>query len=300
VRSALERVRPHVVHANTLLSLPEAAIARSCGLPVVLQVHELPTPGLKRDAAVRIAARVADLLLGVSDAVSEMLRRYAGRTPVFTVHNGVPAVEQTAPRETEPFTVGTVGTVSRVKGTDVFLRAAQLALARRPEIRFEHVGAPDLHRDSGLDGEIADLLRAVEPAGAVAMRGFVPSAEVLGAWDLFLLTSRTEGFPLVTLEAMAAGVPVVATSVGGIPEQIEHLETGVLVAPDAPDALADWIVRLHDEPELRRKLREAAASRVRSELTLARQAEGLHRAYLSALNLRFGPPQVRRLVRGNT
>ena len=77
VRAALERVRPHVVHANTLLSLPEAAVARACGLPVVLQAHELPPPGPKTTLAVRYAAGIADVLVGVSDAVSEMLRRHA-------------------------------------------------------------------------------------------------------------------------------------------------------------------------------------------------------------------------------
>jgi glycosyltransferase involved in cell wall biosynthesis len=93
---------------------------------------------------------------------------------------------------------------------------------------------------------------------------------------------------------MAAGLPVIATAVGGVPEQIEHLETGILVSPGDHDALAAWIVRLSDEPDLCRRLGTAAAHRVRSEFTLARQAEGLHRAYLTSLNLRFGPPMVRR------
>jgi glycosyltransferase involved in cell wall biosynthesis len=108
------------------------------------------------------------------------------------------------------------------------------------------------------------------------------------------LTSRSEGFPLVTLEAMATGLPVVATAVGGVPEQMDHLSSGILVAPDDPEAIASWLVRLHDDPELRRRVGREGARRVRSEFTIAGQAEGLHRAYLAALNLRFGPPRVRR------
>lgn len=294
VRAALERVRPHVVHANTLLSLPEAAVARSCGLPVVLQAHELPQPGLKTTTALRYAARVADVLVGVSDAASEMLRRRAGRTPVLTVRNGVPHAEPIVRPPGGQFTVGCVATVSRTKGVDVFLRAARLALEQRPDIRFAHVGAPDLHRDAGLDDEVARLLAEIEPRDAVVMRGALPAADIIPTWDVFVSTSRSDAFPLATLEAMAAGVPVVATTVGGIPEQIEHLESGVLVRPDDPEAVARWLVRLHDDADLRRRLSKAAADRARSEFTLARQAEGLHRAYLAALNRRFAPPQVRR------
>ncbi len=296
VRSALERVRPHVVHANTLLSLPEAAIARSCGIPIVLQVHELPPPGAKRSLAIRLAASIADVLVGVSDAVTTMLRGHAGKTPVLTVRNGVPepAVSRGS-ADPRPFTIGTVGTVSRTKGTDVFLRAARLALERRPEMRFEHVGASDLHRDSGLDDEVGRLL-ADARHGSVTMLGPRPTERIFSAWDAFVLTSRSEGFPLVTLEAMACGLPVVATAVGGVPEQIDHLSSGILVAPDDAEAVASWLVRLHDDAQLRRRLGDEAARRARSEFTIARQADGLHRAYLTALDLRFGPPQVRRAV----
>ena len=129
------------------------------------------------------------------------------------------------------------------------------------------------------------------------MLGYRPAAEVLPRWNVFVCSSRSEAFPLATLEAMAMGIPVVATMVGGIPEQIDHLETGVLVRPGDPEAIASWLVRLHDEPELRARLGERAAERVRREFTLERQAEGLHRAYLLALNRRFAPPRVRRTTR---
>lgn len=295
VRAAIARVRPHVVHANTLLSLPEAAVARSCGLPVVLQAHELPPPGAKTTAALWQAGRVADVLVGVSDAASAMLRQRAGRTPVLTVRNGVPA--SNVVRDDAPggrFTVGCVGTISRTKGTDVFLHAARLALAERPAMRFEHVGAPDLHRDAGLDDELAALRADVRPRDGVEFRGVLPAEDVLPQWDVFLSTSRSDAFPLATLEAMAAGLPVVATTVGGVPEQIDHLETGVLVRPDDPEAVATWLVRLHDEPELRRRLGDAARTRTQREFTLARQAAGLHHAYLLALNSRFAPGSLRR------
>ena len=299
VRAALERVRPHVVHANTLFALPEAAVARACGLPVVLQAHELPAPGPKRSATIRYAAGIADVLVGVSDAVSEMLRRHAGRTPVLTVRNGVPAPTARVRAEAEPFTIGCVATVSRTKGTDVFLRAAQLALEQRPDLRFEHVGAHDLHRDDGLDAELQRLRDEIRPESALVMHGARPAAEMLPRWDAFVCSSRSEAFPLATLEAMAMGIPVVATTVGGIPEQIDHLESGILVRPDDPEAIATWLVRLCDDAELRARLGDVAAARVRTEFTLPRQAEGLHGAYLEAINRRFAPLPVRRAAARN-
>jgi glycosyltransferase involved in cell wall biosynthesis len=295
VRTALERVRPHVVHANTLLSLPEAAVARACGLPVVLQAHELPPPGPKTAATVRYAAGIADVLVAVSDAVAELLVRHAGRTPVLTVRNGVPAPAAQARSDEGPFTIGSVATISRTKGTDVFLRAARLALERRPDLRFEHAGAPDLHRDDGLDDELARLGGDV-PTGRLAMLGYRPAADVLNRWSVFVCSSRSEAFPLATLEAMAMGIPVVATTVGGLPEQIDHLENGILVRPDDPEAIATWLLRLHDDADLRHRLGAAGAERVQREFTLERQADGLHRAYLTALNRRFAPPQVRRAM----
>jgi glycosyltransferase involved in cell wall biosynthesis len=88
--------------------------------------------------------------------------------------------------------------------------------------------------------------------------------------------------------------------VGGVPEQIEHLVTGVLVPPDDASTLASWLVKLHDDPALRQRLGAAAAEKAYTAFTLEAQAEGLHRAYLTALDLKFGPGVVRRAVRSAT
>ena len=292
-RSTLLRFRPHVVHANTLRTLPEASVARAAGLPVVLHVHELPPPGAKRALAVRWASEVADVLVGVSSAVTQMLKGQTRATPVVTARNGI-AAPSASTGDSRQGTVGTVGTVSRTKGTDVFLRAAKIALERRPDLRFEHVGQADLDPDADFAREVAQLAQSPALEPAVAMLGRRPFNGALGRWEMFVLPSRQDAFPLSSLEAMAAGLPVIAADVGGLPEQIVHLESGVLVPPDDAAALADWIVRLHDDREQRRRLGAAAAKRVQTMFTLAEQAHQLHTAYLAALNLRHGPPSVRR------
>ena len=274
---------PSVVHANSLLVLPEATIARRRGYPVLVQVHELPRPGPKRDLTLRWAAAVADVLVGVSGPVSAMLRERAGRTPVLTIHNGVPEAAPAHPPEDRVF-VGTIGHVARTKGTDVFLEAARLALRERPQLRFEHVGPSRIWDDSDFDDRVEALAAAPVLRDAVRMLGPRPSGEAIARWNVFVLSSRQEAFPLSTLEAMAAGLPVIATAVGGIPEQLQHLETGVLVPPEDPGAIAEWIVHLHDDPILREDLGLRAREHVRRAFPLRAQAEALDRAYADAIH----------------
>jgi glycosyltransferase involved in cell wall biosynthesis len=294
-RRTLLQTRPHVVHANTLRTLPEARVARRLGLPVVVHVHELPAPGAKRTLTLRAAATTADVLVVVSEAVARMVRPHAGSTPILVAHNGIAdATGHERRRPAASPVVGTIGTVCATKGTDLFLEAAALAREQRPELRFEHIGQAGLDEDLEFERRVSALAGSEVLRDAVSMLGRRSAAERLAGWELFVLPSRQDAFPLASLEAMAAGVPVIASRVGGLPEQIEHLESGVLVEPGNPAALAAWIVRLHDDEELRTKLALAAASRVRDRFTLTRQGAVLHEAYLAALNLRHGPPPVRK------
>jgi glycosyltransferase involved in cell wall biosynthesis len=211
----------------------------------------------------------------------------------MTVYNGVPEDGQER-SPSVPATVGSVGTVCRAKGTDVFLEAIPLVRKRFPELRFEHIGQRGLDEDAEFDGRISRLLAWEPLASAVTMLGRRPAAEGLARWETFVLPSRQDAFPLATLEAMAAGVPVVASAVGGVTEQIDNLETGILVAPEDPELLAKAIIHLHEDRSLRERLGRAAAASVRERFGIERQADGLHRAYLAALNLRHGPARVRR------
>jgi glycosyltransferase involved in cell wall biosynthesis len=92
--------------------------------------------------------------------------------------------------------------------------------------------------------------------------------EWLAAFDVFALTSDWEGMPNAVLEAMAAGLPVVATAVGGTPEVVVDGETGLLVSPRDPDALAGAISRLLRDPDLRRAMGRAGLARVRHQFSM--------------------------------
>lgn len=281
----LQAQAPEIVHVNSLQMLPEATVARRRGLPLVIQVHEIPVAGRKRDLTVRWSSAVGDVLVGVSGPVTEMLREHARDTPVLTVHNGVPETAAVQADAHDGMVIGAVGHVSWTKGTDVFLQAARLALAARPGLRFEHVGPPRLWGDAEFDTRVEQLAAAPELRGRLVVYGQRPAADLLGRWSVFVHASRQEGFPLSTLEAMAAGVPVIACEVGGVAEQIEHLVTGILVASEDPAAISEWIVRLHDDAALRAGLAARARAWVRERFPVRAQAQALERAYAQAITI---------------
>ncbi|HSJ16264.1 MAG TPA: glycosyltransferase, partial [Longimicrobiales bacterium] len=102
---------------------------------------------------------------------------------------------------------------------------------------------------------------------------------LLGTFDVFVLSTHWEGFPLVILEAMAAGLPVVATAVDGIPELVRPNDTGMLVPPADPQALAEALLLVLRDPALARRLGEAGRARVRDDFSTERFTAGVGTLY---------------------
>ena len=107
--------------------------------------------------------------------------------------------------------------------------------------------------------------------------------EILRSMDIFILPSLWEGMPNAILEAMAAGLPVVATNVGGTPEVVVDGETGFLVPPRDPEALANAIKLLIDDPELRKKFGQAGRERVERHFTIQETVRKTEELYLRLL-----------------
>lgn len=181
-------------------------------------------------------------------AVSESLGRYARgmglpTSKVFVVHNGVPVQGPLAPRPTPTaWTLGMTALFRPRKGIEVLLEA--LALLRREgrDVRLRAVGG---FETPGYETEVRDLARRLELDGAIDWRGFQKDIRAeLAAIDLFVLPSLFgEGLPMVVLEAMAAGVPIVSTRVEGIPEAVRDGLDGLIAAPNDPADLAAAIRR---------------------------------------------------------
>ena len=165
----------------------------------------------------------------------------------------------------EGILVGTVGNFNRVKGHDFFVHAASYVQARFPMAFFRILGAHTPTQASYYDAKVrrvaerlgllrSDRMRFVEPGGRVA--------ELLPAFDLFVMTSRAEGVPTSIVEAMACGIPVVAADVGAVREVVKHGVTGIVVpgrdARAAAGAIADLVV----DPS--RRLAMGAAGRMQA------------------------------------
>jgi glycosyltransferase involved in cell wall biosynthesis len=161
----------------------------------------------------------------------------------------------------------TAGRLSPDKGLNVLIDAIPAALARVPDARWIICG------DGPQRAELEQQVRTAGLTGVVAFAGF---RDDLDYWmpnaDLFVLPSFTEGLPNVLLEAHAAGVPVVATAVGGTPELVVHGETGLLVHAGDDAALAESMATLLSDDDRRRSMGDAARTRVREHFTFDVQA----------------------------
>jgi glycosyltransferase involved in cell wall biosynthesis len=212
-----------------------------------------------------LLARRADALVVPSRAVARVLaaRLRFPAARMYVIPNGVAPRSGAAPSGD---LVGTLSVLHPVKGLDVFLRAAARLAGERPELRFGLYGA-------GPEGPALERLAAgLGLNGRLEAPGHVPAAEALSRLRVFVLSSHMENAPMALLEAMAAGIPVVATEVGGVPEIVGD-GTAQLVPPGDDAALAEAVARLLDDPALARQQAEAARRLVEERFSADANAE---------------------------
>lgn len=182
------------------------------------------------------------------------LERFAHITPV-----------QEGRDPTRPRRVGMVANLRPVKGVDVFVRAAALVARSHPGVIFDVAGEGPRRLD--LERLVADL----GLAGRFVLRGKVDDIPgYLADLDVAVLSSRAEGMPNAVLESMAAGRPVVATAVGGVPRLIEQGIHGMIVPPEDPEALGEAVRFLLDNPELAARI--GANARLKVQGAFGREA----------------------------
>lgn len=202
---------------------------------------------LKRRSSARLAAHVA-----VGAWAARLIEDDAGleRGAICVIHNGVPALAPTLPaaRLAAGPVIGAIGRLDPQKGFDVLVQA----IAALPTATLVIVGDGAEHRN------LERQARELGVSNRVVITGWREDARsLLSGFDIFALPSRFEGFPLVVLEAMQAGVPVVATAVGSVSEAVIDGETGLIVPEEDAAALARALASLLADEPLRRRLAEA-------------------------------------------
>ncbi len=260
--------RPNVVHTHGYRpDVVDAGAARRAGVPVVTTVHGFTGAGWRGrlyEWLQRRAFRSFDAVVVVSRPLADRLAA-DGVSPqrLHLIRNAFAAegcADRTEARRAlglggDGFVAGWVGRVSREKAADVFLDALAILDG---SIGAAIIG--DGRERAALAARTGDRLGdRVQWLGQVA-----GAARLISAFNVLVLSSRTEGTPIVLFEAMAAGVPVVATAVGGVPDVVSPAEA-LLVPSEDPAALARAIATVRDDPAAARRRADAARARLAAD-----------------------------------
>ena len=300
------KARVDLVHTHSSKAgLLGRLAARLAGVPAVVHtVHgwsfNRTQPSAVQTAFVgleRAVAPLADRLVVVSEHdAREGRSRHIGRPDQYTlVRSGIDAAAYgVAPADRESVRrslgiephhvlVGTLACLKPQKAPLDFVRAAAAARTHHPELRFVVAGDGPLREAASR--EIAEL----GLAGIVQLLGWRRDvAALLGAMDVFLLTSRFEGLPRAVLQAMAAGVPVVATAVNGTPEAVRDRASGLLVPPEAPERAAEAVIELVRDPGLRARCIAGGRAALGDGFDIRRMVHRLEEIYISLLSASHG------------
>ncbi len=294
----IDRERIDLLHLHNAPGAFWGTLAAGCSRrrpPIVRTEHQpwrpLELPGIYRSLHAYLAGR-ASRIICVSDYVrSTHEERFPGLAGRFvTVPNGVRVdafddlpgrVEARArfklPSDTP--IVGTIGRLVPVKNHRLLIDAFSLIHQEMPETHLAILG------DGPLVEPLATHAADLRLSNEVSFVKSSPSAEIfLGCLDVFALSSESEGMPLTLLEAMAAGVPVVATGVGGIPEVIENGADGYIVPASGPEPLARMISSLLSHPGEAREMGRRGRETVRRRFDAGRTVRETERVYSDLLD----------------
>jgi sugar transferase (PEP-CTERM/EpsH1 system associated) len=283
MRRYFRQHRPAILHTHNPMPHQYGAIAATAGgVPIVVHTkhgrNQLRT--VRSRLLERVAGRLTDVVVPVSADSAEVARTADGvpGNRIEVIRNGIaigpPVVRDGAPA----WRIVHVARLNEVKDQPTLLRAVRLIAEAHPAVRLHLVG----------DGEErAALERLTDELGLreyVRFHGFHDDVRpFLVDADLFVLSSVSEGIALTLLEAMAASLPVVATDVGGNREVVVPGETGLLVPPGDPAALAEGITSLLGDPSRAAAMGRAGRARAIQEFSLDRTAAAYEALYLRLL-----------------
>jgi glycosyltransferase involved in cell wall biosynthesis len=299
----LKQSKPHIVQTHILKpNLYGRIAAFLAGVPVIIsteltlknQAHSVPNR--LRDLLLHplstILNNFTDVVLCASDAIRQQwqTKKNASRLKVLhpyfdseKVQHSARSRDKAALAGKDDWVIGTVGRLSEEKRHIDLLKAFRNVQKVFPKATLLIVG------DGDMRGKLISVASQLGLAGSVTFAGFQTKvSEYLEKMDLFVLPSRTEGFPLVLLEAMTMGLPVVATSVGGIPELVVNDETGVLVRHSRPEELSEVIAHLLSDPEKMCALAHKGKAHVLSTYSAERFIHEHEVVYESALMAKLG------------
>ena len=284
----LKQLKPDIVHAHDPHGVAMAALALSMSTqlakPPLIAARRVDFH-LKGNSLSRWKYRQVDCFICASEAIRQMLiGDGVAAARAVTVHEGIDSerVEHAAPANLHgefwlPHQAPIVGNVAALvphKGQRHLIEAARIVVTRVPDARFVIAGEGELREQ--LERQIKDYHLEKH----VLLAGFRPDVlSIHNAFDIFVMSSVTEGLGTSLLDAMAAGKPIVASHAGGIPEVVADGETGILVPPRDHAAMAAAIVRLLKDETLRQAMGAAGRARARSMFSAERMVQNTLNVY---------------------
>jgi len=283
----LRRERPDILHLNSSkMGLIGAIAGRICGVPrIIFTAHGWPfnenRSWLSRVVFMffaRVTIHLSHHTIVVSDALAHDIDPSHRIKKISTIHNGIESRETLTQHEARnalvssyrdgEFWVGTIAELHPVKGLSVAIEAFQKYVQMYPNSRYVIIGEGD-EREA-----LEKKIKSLGLENKVLLTGFRSNASTyLCAFDVFVLPSLSEGLSYAILEAGSANLPVIASSVGGIPEIVEDGVSGILVAPNNIDALTHGLERLSIDRAYRESVARALKSRVEKFFSLKEMFE---------------------------
>jgi glycosyltransferase involved in cell wall biosynthesis len=296
IRRLIENEKPDIVHLNSSKAGILGSFA-SIGLKtkIIFTAHGFifnePMGSAKKNfylAAEKLASGYRDYIITVSDADknSALANNLISPNKVGTIHNGIGQIDFLNKQQArtdlklpdDKIIIGTLANFYKTKGLDVLIDAVAL-LDEDIQSKIQVVIIGDGSERKNLEFRIMNY----ELGNCVKLMGKIPDAsKFLKAFDIFVMPSRKEGFPYAILEAMAAGLPIIASNVGGMPEALGN--AGMIIKPEDPKALANAIKYLVGDNEKRNELSRTALQRSKlfTEAIMLEQTQEIYRQITKA------------------
>lgn len=290
----IQKYRPHVIHSHGYkTNFLGFLVGKLFGIRTVATVHGLYSDRLRAELFVRasfVLLRHFDVIITVSDKIGQLLENMKVHPRKMITIRNVPNINVERSSKTEVSfreeislppdskIIGFVGRLEPIKGCCQFIKAAFQVARKNSNCSFVIIG----------EGSERTLLEGSVNARSLGNRihfiGFREDVQdIFRALDLFVLPSLNEGIPLALLEAMYHGTPVIATSVGGVPEIIQDGVNGILVPPNDSNALAAAIIESLRDPDMTTRRVVEAKRTINREFNVGRWTRKIERVYINVV-----------------
>ncbi|MFA6254852.1 MAG: glycosyltransferase family 4 protein [Patescibacteria group bacterium] len=294
IKKLIKKIKPDILHLNSSKAGVIGAIAgRHANVKkIIYTVHGFvfnePMAGWQKQIyiwAEKFSAKYKDKLICVSeyDRQVGIKNKITSADKLITINNGIEPIsflnKATARQQLnlppDKIIVGTIANFYLTKGLAYLITAAKEIIKIMPDVIFRLIGF------GRLENQLKTEIKKLNLENKIYLGKVENAKEYLLAFDLFVLPSVKEGFSYTILEAMQAGLPIVATLVGGLPEMISDSNNGLLVPPADPNALAQAIIKLLENKDLATQLGNQAKIDVNQKFSLAKMISETAKVYQS-------------------